>query len=71
MIKVTRLNGKVFAVNSELIEFIEETPDTVVSLQSGRKIVVAESLNEIIERVVEYKGLVISRLAEKKSPEGD
>ncbi len=55
MIKVSRLNKEEFFVNPDLIEFIEETPDTVISLQSGRKVVVAESVEEIVESIVRYK----------------
>jgi len=54
MIRVTRLNNQPFVVNCELIKFIEETPDTVLTLITGEKIVVSESMDEIIERVIEY-----------------
>lgn len=68
MIKVKRLNGKEFVVNSDLIQFVEETPDTVVTLTTGQKIVVVESVDQIIEKVVAYKAKVIEykRRAEKK-----
>ncbi len=55
MVKVTRLNGKEFFVNHDLIEFIEETPDTVVTLTTGKRIVVVESADEIIERIVLFR----------------
>lgn len=55
MIYVTRLNNKEFIINAELIEFIEKTPDTVISLTTGKKIVVKETPEEIIQRVIEYK----------------
>lgn len=55
MIKVKRLNGKEFVVNAEQIEFAEETPDTVISLISGKKIVVNENVDQVIEKVIEYK----------------
>lgn len=58
MIKVKRLNQKEFVVNSDLIFFIEETPDTVISLTNGKKIVVADSLDEVIEKVIEYKAKI-------------
>jgi flagellar protein FlbD len=68
MIKVKRLNGKEFVVNSDLIQFVEETPDTVITLTTGQKIVVVESVDQIIEKVVAYKAKVIEykRRAEKK-----
>lgn len=55
MIMVTRLNGKAFYVNDELIEFIEETPDTVISLVTDKKIIVTESIDEVVRRIVEYR----------------
>lgn len=55
MIKVSRLNREEFFINSDLIEFIEETPDTVISLQSGRKVVVSERADEIVRRIMQYK----------------
>ncbi len=47
MIDVTRLNDKILTVNCDLIEFIEETPDTVITFTTGTKIVVRESAEEI------------------------
>jgi flagellar protein FlbD len=55
MIKVKRLNGKEFVVNSDLILYVEETPDTVISLTTGQKFVVVETVDEIIDKVVEFK----------------
>ena len=54
MIRVTRLNGKPFIVNAELIKYIEETPDTVLSMRDGERIVVRESASEVVSRAVEY-----------------
>ena len=55
MIRLKRLNSKEFVVNCDLIEFIESTPDTVVTLVSGNKVVVCESIEEVIDKGVEYK----------------
>ncbi|AFK86796.1 flagellar FlbD family protein [Thermoanaerobacterium saccharolyticum] len=55
MISVTKLNGDEFVVNADMIEFIEETPDTVISLISGKKVVVKEKKDDIIRKVIEYK----------------
>jgi flagellar protein FlbD len=55
MIKVTRLNGKEFVLNAELIQFLEETPDTVVTLVNHEKLVVKESVDEVMNRVTEYQ----------------
>jgi flagellar protein FlbD len=54
MIKVTRLNGKEFVVNAELIQYVEATPDTVITLVNHEKLVVKESIDEVVKRVVEY-----------------
>ena len=55
MIRLTRLNNRPLVVNSELIEFIETAPDTVITLVTGEKIVVLENAEEIINRVIEYR----------------
>lgn len=55
MIKVTRLNGNELVLNAELIETIEETPDTVITLTNGKKLVVEETLEEIVRRVMDYR----------------
>ena len=54
MIKVTRLNGKEFVINAELIQFLEATPDTVITLLNHEKIIVKEGVDDIVKRVVEY-----------------
>lgn len=54
MIYVTRLNGKSFALNPDLIEMMEETPDTVITLTNGNKFVVLEPVEVLIERVAEF-----------------
>jgi flagellar protein FlbD len=55
MIKVTRLNGQMMVVNADLIEFVEESPDTIITLTTGKKIVVQESVESIIERVTDFR----------------
>ena len=55
MIRATRLNQEPFYINSDLIEFIEETPDTVVSMASGRKLVVRESIETIVDEIVAFR----------------
>ena len=55
MIEVTKLNGKKLIVNAELIETIEETPDTVISFLTGKKIIVKESRQEVKNLVILYK----------------
>ncbi len=62
MIRLTRLNGQEFAVNSDLIKFIENAPDTVLTLTSGEKIIVRENTDQIVERVVAFRQAVLAGL---------
>lgn len=55
MIEVTRLNDKKVIINCELIEYIEANPDTVITLTTGNKFVIKESMEETIEKVIEFK----------------
>ena len=55
MIKVTRLNQTEMIINAEKIEFIEAIPDTIITLSSGKKVMVAESVDGIIALVIDYK----------------
>ena len=55
MIKVSRFNGTSFVINCEWIETVESTPDTVITLVNGKKYVVNESVDDIINMVIEYK----------------
>lgn len=57
MIKITRLKSKdhEFILNAELIETIEETPDTVITLVNGKKLIVEESTDELVRKVMDYR----------------
>ena len=55
MIQVTRINHVPLVLNSDLIEHIETTPDTVISLTNGQKFVVLESADELIQKVVDFR----------------
>lgn len=57
MIKVTRLkcSDREFVLNADLIETIEETPDTVITLTSGKKLIVEESMDEIVRKVMDFR----------------
>jgi len=54
MITVTRLNGKPFVVNAELIRTVEANPDTTITLINGDHFIVKESMQRVIELAVEY-----------------
>ena len=62
MIRLTRLNSQQITVNSDLIKFIESNPDTVITLVSGDKILVHESAEEVIGRVIEFRRAVMTGL---------
>jgi flagellar protein FlbD len=55
MIRLTRLNNRPLVVNSDLIKFIENAPDTVITLVSGEKVIVLESADEVIARIVGFR----------------
>ncbi len=55
MIRLTRLNNRPLVVNSELIKFIENAPDTVITLVTGEKIVVLETADEVMAKVLRYR----------------
>ncbi len=60
MIKVTRFDQSELIVNADLIEFIERTPDTVLSMITGRKVLVQESAEEVMGKIMEYRRNVTS-----------
>ncbi len=55
MIELTRLNGTNIIINAEMIEMVEETPDTVITLNTGKKIIVKESRQDVKNLVISYK----------------
>ncbi|MBD3297066.1 MAG: flagellar protein [candidate division Zixibacteria bacterium] len=57
MIKLTQLTGRPIVINSDLIEFVEATPDTIISLTTGKKIMVQESDEEVIRLTAAYRRL--------------
>ena len=63
VITLTRLSGSVFALNSDLIERVDSTPDTVITLVDGTKYVVREPLADVVDAIREYRGAVIAESA--------
>jgi len=68
MIELTRLNGNHLVINSDLIQYAEAAPDTVLTLVNGEKIVVLESCAEVMDRVVVYRAHLLGETA-KRFPE--
>ena len=62
LINVTRINGMGFVINAEIIQTLEATPDTVITLTTGAKYIVKESCDEVIDKVVAYKRKIFSGL---------
>ena len=58
MIVLTKLNNVPIAVNSDLIQYVEETPDTVITMTNNDKVVVREGMKEIIQKVVHFRRLL-------------
>ena len=58
MIKLTRLSDTQFVLNADLVQEIESTPDTIITLTCGKKVLVKESVDAVITAVVEYKQLI-------------
>lgn len=58
MIALTRLNGQQFVINAEKIRYMESTPDTVICCDQGEKLMVKESLSEVIRKAIEYARMV-------------
>ena len=75
MIQLTRLNHLPLVLNSDLIEYIEITPDTVITLTTGQKIMVGESAAEVVDRVVAFRRSILNtgltcRILSRDQPEG-
>ena len=67
MIKVTRLNGTEMVINADLIEFVEAMPDTIISLVTGKKIMIQESSEAVIEKVAAFKRLSSAAFTARKA----
>jgi flagellar protein FlbD len=63
MIRLTRLNNQPLVVNSDLIKCVENAPDTVLTLVTGEKIIVRETADQILERVIDFRRAVLVGLA--------
>jgi flagellar protein FlbD len=71
MIEVTRLNGNPMLVNSDLIKIAEASPDTMLTLIHGEKLIVRESCAEILERVLAYRAQLLAAVAMHTKSPGD
>ena len=62
MIRLTRINRVPLVLNSDLIEHLEVTPDTVIAMTTGDKFVVLESADEVIQKVIEFRRSIADRI---------
>ncbi len=60
MIPLTRLNNTPLVINPDLIVFMEETPDTIITLSNGEKIAVQEKVREVIHRVIDFRRCIFN-----------
>jgi flagellar protein FlbD len=58
MILLTRLNGQQFVMNAEKIRYVESTPDTIVCSDTGEKVMVKETLQEVTRRAIDYARVI-------------
>jgi flagellar protein FlbD len=65
MIEVTRLNGMPMTLNSDLIKIAESSPDTMLTLIHGEKLIVRESCAEIVEKVLAYRALLLAAVTSR------
>jgi len=71
MIELTRLNGKPIVLNSDLIKSAEASPDTMLTLINGEKLIVREDLAEVVERVLAYRARLLANVARRLPTFGD
>jgi flagellar protein FlbD len=71
MIEVTRLNGMPMTLNSDLIKIAESSPDTMLTLIHGEKLIVRESCAEIVEKVLAYRAVLLAAVASRMSAAGE
>ena len=69
MIQLTRLNNARLALNCDLIKYVEEAPDTVITLLNGEKLLVRETTGQVIERVRDFRRSVLIGISSGPAPE--
>lgn len=70
MIQLTRLNNQLLVVNADLIKLVEQAPDTVITLVTGEKLVVRESTEEVVRRVIVFRRELLADLHEAPKVRG-
>jgi flagellar protein FlbD len=71
MIELTRLNGNPMVLNSDLIKTAESSPDTMLTLINGEKLIVREGIGDIVDRVLAYRARLLTQVAHRLPAFGD
>jgi flagellar protein FlbD len=71
MIELTRLNGRAMMLNSDLIKTAEASPDTMLTLINGEKLIVREAIEEVVERVLAYRARLLAVVARRMQNFGE
>jgi flagellar protein FlbD len=71
MIELTRLNGKPMVVNSDLIKTAEASPDTMLTLINGEKLIVREEIAEVVDRIITYRARLLAVVVRRLPQYGD
>ena len=71
MIELTRLNGRPMVVNSDLIKSAEASPDTMLTLINGEKLIVREEISDVVERILVYRARLLAVVARRLHHFGD
>lgn len=71
MIELTRLNGRAIVLNSDLIKTAEASPDTMLTLITGEKLIVRENCDEVVERIIAYRARLLASIARRLPNYGD
>lgn len=71
MIELTRLNGRTIMLNSDLIKTAEASPDTMLTLINGEKLIVREEIGDVVERILAYRARLLAVVAQRMQHIGD
>jgi len=63
MVKLMRISGSAIVINADMIETLEATPDTIITLSTGKKLILKDQIDEVIAKVVDYQKMVGGRIS--------
>jgi flagellar protein FlbD len=68
MIELTKLNNQKMVLNADLVKFVEQSPDTVITLVSGEKMIVRESVEEVVSRILAFRRSILHGMFTEGAP---